>query len=180
MQRRVWLQLLAGFPALAQNQEIPNLAETAPEAAGVGVRTFFNAQQTAALRKLASLIAPKTAERPGAVEAGVVEFLDFLIRSSDGKRQSLYRNGLDRLNAEARKRGPNSFADAKDEQTNAILKPLQAKWTYQPPADPFARFLREAKDDILLAANNSRVYAEAGSRRSRAASGLNLYWLPLD
>jgi hypothetical protein len=159
---------------------MPKLEETAPDAAGQGVRRFFSANQEATLRRLAELIAPRSGERPGAVEAGVVEFLDFLLGASEERRRNLYRDGLNKLNDEARKRHGKPFAELSAGQAGALLEPLRQAWTYQPPADPLARFLREVRDDLLQATTNSREYAESLSRRSRAAAGLNTYWLPLD
>ena len=59
----------------------------------------------------------------------------------------------------------------------ASLDPLREPWTYQPPADPFKRFLREAKADILQATFNSREWIEA---RSGGRGGAGTYYLAVD
>jgi len=102
------------------------------------------------------------------------------VKESPADRQALYRGGLDRLNAEAKRRSNKAFAQLTAAEAKPILSPLNAAWTYTPPTDPFARFLREVKDDLLQATVNSRQYAQAMSRRSRSAAGINAYWLPLD
>lgn len=194
MKRRRFFQSAAALPALAPlpaaaqysspaasgNTEFPTFAETSPEAVADGVRRTFSAEQAEAFRHLAALLIPKVGERPGAVEAGAPEFLDFLLRASKADRQLLFRNGLDRLNAEAQRLHHKTFAQLSAEQAKPILAPLTKPWTHQPPTDPFHRFLREAKDDLLQATVNSREYAQAMSRRSRGAAGTNPYFLPLD
>jgi hypothetical protein len=57
---------------------------------------------------------------------------------------------------------------------------LRQPWTYEPPADPLARFLREAKQDVRTATMNSREYASAGSSSGRRGGGLGQYWYPID
>ncbi len=181
------LPALPALPAAAQNpaaagvaQEMPKLRETAPDATAQGVRRFFSTNQEATLRRLAELVVPRSGDRPGAVEAGAVEFLDFLVGASGERRRNLYRTGLDRLHDEARLRYGKPFTQLSAEQARPLLEPLMRPWTYEPPADAFARFLREVRDDLLQATTNSREHAEALSGRSRSAAGLNTYWLPLD
>jgi hypothetical protein len=189
MKRRSFFQGAAALPALpaaaqyggaTSSSDLPKLTETAPDAVGEGVRTFFTPEQFATLRRLAELLVPAFQERPGAVDAGAVEFLDFLLKASPAARQTLYRNGLDRLQAEAQRAHKKPFAQLDASAADAILSPLRKPWTNGASPDPFARFLREAQDDLLQATVNSREYAQAMSRRSRSASGVNAYWLPLD
>ncbi|MCC6393630.1 MAG: gluconate 2-dehydrogenase subunit 3 family protein [Bryobacterales bacterium] len=193
MKRRRLLQSMAALPALpvipasAQysasqpaSSEIPKLQETAPDAVANGVPRCFSAAQLAALRKLSDIVAPKMGERPGALDAGVPEFLDFLIGASESERQTLYRNGLERLNSEAHTRSGRNFAALTAEEAKPLLAPLTQPRTYAGPPDPYARFLFDARDDIIQATVSSREYGRAMSRRVRSAGGMNLYWLPLD
>lgn len=181
------LPALPAIPSSAQysgsqqsSSEIPKLQETAPDAVGDGVPRCFSAAQMAALRKLAGIVAPKMGERPGALDAGVPEFLDFLIGASASERQTLYRAGLDRLNSEAHARFGKNFAALTAEEAKPVLAPLTQPWTYAGSSDPYVRFLCDAKDDIIQATVSSREYARVMSRRVRSAGGMNLYWLPLD
>ncbi|MBI4910590.1 MAG: gluconate 2-dehydrogenase subunit 3 family protein [Acidobacteria bacterium] len=196
MKRRRWLQSVAVLPALqglaptaeaqratpapSGSNEFPLLPETTADAVAGNARRFFSPEQFAALSKLAGLMVPRFAERPGAEEAGAAEFLDFLVKASPLERQLLYKTGLDRLNSEARRRYQRAFAEVNAAEAKAILEPLQKQWTYAAPVDAFARFLRQAKDDLLQATVNSREYAIAMQARSRSAGGMNAYWLPLD
>jgi hypothetical protein len=173
-------------PAAAQEQKAPpppeeavQLTLTAPEAAAAGVPHFFDAAGLAALGRLGEILVPAQAGTPGAKEAEATLFLDFLISQSPPERQTLYRNGLARLNQEARNRHSKSFADVSESEAEPILAPLREAWTYAGPSDPFARFLRAVKEDFLQATVNSRQWAEAGRRR-RSAGGASYYYLPIE
>jgi hypothetical protein len=159
----------------------PKLDTAIPDDAGETVVRFFTPQQLAALRKLSDIILPSINGAPGATDAHAAEFLDFLIGQSLEEKQTLYRTGLDQLNANATKQFGKSFADLDSSQAGSLLAPLRAAWTYDPPADPFARFLRQAKEDIRTATMNSREWVTAnGATGGRRGGGLGLYWYPLD
>lgn len=157
--------------------EIPKLETTTGEAAASTVQRYFTPLQFAALRKLSEIILPPVNGAPGALDAEAPEFLDFLIGQSPEATQQLYKTGLDALNAQAKKRFSKAFADVDTSQASELLAPLRQPWTYEPPSDPLARFLRAAKQDIRTATLNSREYtaaAAAGGRRG--GGGLGLYW----
>jgi hypothetical protein len=166
-------------PALVVD-EIPNLTINAADAVAAGVPRFFDAEGFQALRHLGAILAPARQNLPGAVESEAAEFLDFLISQSPADRQTLYRNGVAHLNTQAQSRYGKAFAELAAGDADSILAPLREAWTYEGPADPFARFLFAAKEDFLKATVNSRQWALAASGRSRSASGLNTYWLPIE
>ncbi|MEZ5399152.1 MAG: gluconate 2-dehydrogenase subunit 3 family protein [Bryobacteraceae bacterium] len=180
MKRRRILQGALALPALqgaatAQTagsstfavDALPKLEVTGAEAVAAGDRRFFSEAQYKALAALCDAIAPATDASPSAVSAEVPEFLDFLVHESPAGTQKLYRDGLDRV--------------ARDGATAATLAPLTQPWSYQEPADPFARFLRQAKNDILTATANSKAAAEmAREQRRRGGSGTGYYWRSLD
>jgi hypothetical protein len=195
MKRRQALQSLAGIsvasalplPALSQQQravhtinETPKLDLAAPDAAADGLHPFFSADQFAALKRLAEVLMPAGGDSPGAKDAGAAEFLDFLISVSPADRQTQYRDGLDKLNAEARSRYGKIFAELAPGQIDALLAPLREVWTYAAPADSLAQFLQAAKMDVMHATMNSRQWSEARAKRSRRASGLGMYWFPIE
>ena len=198
MQRRRFFQTLAAAPAagalLAQqpaaaqqtpsggSSEIPQLQTTAVDLAGDPAPHFFTADQYAALRKLSELLQPAMAPMPGALAAGVPEFLDFLISVSPDDRQKLYREGLDALNEEAKKHTNQPFAEISAADAASVLAPLRQPWTYEAPSDPLAHFLREAKQDIHTATVNSREYNQAGaaSGGGRRFGARGFYWLPIE
>jgi hypothetical protein len=148
-------------PAGAQSATPPasdkiEFTTVTPGEAARPVPRFFSEDQFKALQRLADILMPSFNERPGAKEARVAEFLDFLISESPADRQELYRAGLDHLNAQARKAHNQPFAAILDQQTSPILKPLTSAWTYDGPTDSFARFLVAAKEDVLRATYNAR------------------------
>lgn len=194
MKRRQALQSLAGISvaaalprALSQQQpaartisETPTLDAAVADAAAEASHRFFSADQFAALERLADILMPAAGDSPGAKDAGAAEFLDFLISVSPADRQAQYRDGLDQLNAEARSRYGKTFAQVAPAQTDTLLAPLHAAWTYAAPADPFAQFLRAVKMDVMHATMNSREWSEARAKRIRRASGLGMYWYPIE
>lgn len=197
MKRRRFIQTLAAAPALAvpaapalaqqptglqarPAEEAPKLEFASLDAAAEATPRFFNAQQLAALRKLSEILMPPLNGMPGALDAGAAEFLDFLIGKSPADRKQLYTAGLNALNAQATKRFGKAFAEVTEAQAGELLAPLRQPWTYEPPADPFARFLREAKQDVRTATMNSRDYATAGSSGGRRGGGIGQYWYPID
>lgn len=187
MNRRRLLQTIAATPALLPAQQInPSPDESAvlqadsPDAVGQPVRRFFTPVQFATLGALADRIAPSISGRPGAKEAEVAAFLDFLLAKSPRARQSLYQAGLDTLDRAARGKHQKPFADLAGPEADALLAPLKTKWTYAMPADPQSAFLRAAKADIIKATTNSRAIAEANVAGRRRATGLNPYWHVID
>lgn len=162
--------------------DLPKLEYSVPDDVGEMQPKFFNAAQFAALKKLSDVLMPSIGDAPGALDAKAPEFLDFLLSESPTDRQQLYRAGLDALNGAARKKFNKAFADVDATQAGTLLAPLREPWTYDPPADPLARFLRSAKQDVRAATSNSREYvvAVAESSGRRGAGGVGLYWSPLD
>ena len=197
MKRRQALQSILGLPALTalappgaamapppeavrEIEEFPKLATMVSDAVADGTPKYFSSLEFAALEKLAEILVPSTARRPGAPQAQAAAFLDFLLSQSPADRQTLYRDGLDRLQAEAQRRYGKSFEQLDIQQADAILAPLREQWSYHGPSDAFARFLCAAKADILQATINSREFASAQASRSRRAGGLGTYWYVLE
>ncbi|HKX29132.1 MAG TPA: gluconate 2-dehydrogenase subunit 3 family protein, partial [Blastocatellia bacterium] len=112
---------------------------------------FLNPPQFAALRRLSEILLPPLGGLPGALAAGTPEFLDFLIGASPADRKQIYTAGLDALNAESHQRFGRPYAEVTEAQAAELLAPLRQPWTPDPPADPLARFLREAKQDVRTA-----------------------------
>lgn len=160
--------------------ETPKLETAVPEAAAESVPRLFSSVQFAALGRLAELLMPAAGENPGAKEAGVAEFLDLLIGASPADRQTLYREGLDKLNLEARNRYGKPFAETTGAEADPILAPLGRAWAHEPSEDPAARFLQTAKQDVMEATLNSREWSLARAKRSRRAGGLGMYWYPIE
>lgn len=193
MKRRTVFQSLLGASALAPSaaaQAPPKSnAPTADDAIAIDLTTadsvadpvhaFFSAQQYATLARLCDLLGPAYNGKPSAKQAEAPQFLDFLLAESPTDRQVLYAQGLDQLDIDARRGRGKAFAELSDAEAAELLSPLRQKWTRKAPADPLARFLREAKLDVLRATMNSKPYADAAAG-SRRASGVNSYWGVID
>jgi hypothetical protein len=171
--------LTPAVPGPTPDDETPETPTVAADALAATVVHTFDPDQFGALTKLSSILVPSLPDTPGAREAKAAEFLDFLIGQSPSDLVALYKQGLDRLNEEARKQTGESFAELTPEEAATILSPLRDAWTYEPPKDPFARFLMVAKVDILKATQNSREYITVVSRRQRGAGGIGIYWYPI-
>ncbi len=176
------LPLGGGRGGFGMTEDTTKLEVTAADVAADMTPHFFNADQFSALQKLSEILMPPLKGAPGAIEAKAPEFLDFLIGESPADRQSVYRNGLDALNGQAKKRFNLTFAKLTEGQAVQLMEPLKQPWTYDPPADPLAKFLRVAKQDVRTATVNSREYgaANAGGGGGRRNSGTGLYWNSLD
>jgi hypothetical protein len=193
MKRRTVLRSLLAVPSAAMLppatfaqeakpgvSETPNTATTGADATADAVVRTFDRVQFAALRKLGEIVMPAAKDTPGASDAGAAEFLDFLIGVSPSDRVTLYKSGLDRLNAEAQRRYQKPFAEISAEQADAILAPLHAPWSYRGPEDSFAQFLLAAKSDLMEATANSREYITVVAQRRRSAGGVGQYWYPIE
>jgi hypothetical protein len=169
-----WMRGLLDVKPLAMTPLVPDaVAETNSD--------FFNAQQTATLRRLAEILMPPLKGYPGALEAGTPEFLDFLVGASPRDRQQMYVSGLDRLDAEARRLFGIPFANAEKAQADKIIRPWLRAWmTDHPPAEPFAHFINVAHGDIRTATVNSQAWSDAAIAAGRHSPGVDLYWYPVD
>lgn len=192
MRRRRLLQSLAALPATAAVPrpalgQAPVTAAPAPEklktvspdTVAETPLTFFTPEQFAALQSLGDRLVPAAGGNPGAKEAGAAQFLDFLLSQSPTVRQTLYRNGVNRLNQDSMKRYGKPFAGLTAEQADGVLSPIKATWTYAGPTDAFAQFLLAAKQDFLEATVNSREWSTSPNR-GRGGSGMGMYWHALE
>jgi hypothetical protein len=172
--------LPAGPPLVAPGpSETPVTPVSAPDmSADMLVRTF-NAEQYAALSKLSELIAPSQEDVPGAREGDVAAFLDFLIGASSEKTTQLYKQGLDQLNSESRRRYGKIFSDIGVDEARPILASLDQPWQNSDPGELLPEFLRTARADIIRATLNSRSYIDAVSQLRRSRQGSGFYWYPI-
>jgi len=192
MKRRRFLQAIAassavpallaqGGPAgLQAEREIPELQVTAAETIADAAPRFFTGQQFVTLHKLSDTVMPPMYGNPGALDAGVPAFLDFLIGVSPAETQQLYQRGLIALEGNARRQHGRSFAELGAPEVEAILQPLLVPWTYDPPSDPLEHFFRQAQEDIETATVNSREWAEASAQSGSRGGRRGRYVEPID
>jgi hypothetical protein len=165
-------------PSAAPADQPSELPVTATDEVALPSLQFFSPAELATLRHLCEILVPTFAGRPGAAEAGAAEFLDFLISQSAEARRTLYRAGIAHLDSESRRLHGKPFAQIDARQADPWLAPLREPWSYEGPADPFARFLLAAKEDALRATVNSREWAAVAA--GRRGSGVGFYWRALD
>lgn len=91
---------------------------------------FFSLDEYALVNQLTGIIIPKD-ESPGAREAGVSEFIDFMA-ANDPEIQQPFRDGLRWLNEQARKTNGNDFAHLSAEQQNVMLRSVAYREHYVP------------------------------------------------
>ncbi|HZQ94508.1 MAG TPA: gluconate 2-dehydrogenase subunit 3 family protein [Candidatus Sulfotelmatobacter sp.] len=99
---------------------------------------FFTAPEYADVERLAEIIIPSDAT-PGAKEAGVAEFIDFMVAHTD-EVQYPFRMGLAWLNARAGQINGKPFSELTAEQQNALLVPLGFKDKARPGEEDGRRF----------------------------------------
>ena len=196
MKRRRFIQALAAAPAapalLAQQPPqpaaTPDAAATDPAPLSFSIPEegadpsvgFFSARQFATLKRMCDLLMPAGSGVPGALDARVPEFMDFLIGDAPAARQQLWLSGLDALEYQSQTRFRKAFADTDAAQADTIFAPLHQPWAYELPDDPIARLLAAAKQDVRTATYNSfeRSLAASGGVRRRGGGGL--YWLAVE
>lgn len=98
----------------------------------------FTAAEYATVERLAEIIIPSDAT-PGASEAGVAEFIDFMV-ANDPEAQYGFRTGLIWLNAHAERAAGKRFIELTPEQQTSLLEPLGFKDKARPGEEYGARF----------------------------------------
>jgi gluconate 2-dehydrogenase gamma chain len=142
--RRTVLRLLAAAPAAAgftwteaEAQQAHSHAQTAQAAAkktGAPYKPkFFTAHEWATVIMLVDLIIPKDERSGSATDAGVPEFMDFMMTDQPG-RQTGMRGGLAWLDRECVTRFDKAFIDCMDTQRTEVLDDIA--WPRKAPPGP--------------------------------------------
>src|ERR1700733_9713535 len=129
--RRAVLEMLAkaatatqfpGFVRWAFGQQHEHAVNATPSRRAVRYQpSYFSALEYHTIEILTGLIIPQD-ESPGAQEAGVSEFIDFLAAHGEKEIQQPMRDGLKRLDSTAKASYGASFASLSPEQQIEILK----------------------------------------------------------
>jgi len=129
--RRTMLQLLAAAPAAvaftwtdAEAQQAhtqAQAAQTAAQKTGTPHKPkFFNAHEWTTIAMLANIIIPKDDRSGSATDAGVPEFMDFMMVDQPG-RQTAMRGGLAWLDRECVSRHDKTFVNCTDAERTKVL-----------------------------------------------------------
>jgi len=83
---------------------------------------FFTPHEWSTVRLLTDIIIPRDEKSGSATDAGVPEFMDFVMMDGDDDRRTAMRGGIAWLDTECRERfdGPN-FVDCTDDQRKVVL-----------------------------------------------------------
>jgi hypothetical protein len=135
-------------------------SERGPAKLGGGsyVPQFFSAHEYATVERLAELIIPGDGS-PGAAEAGVSEFIDFMA-ASDPKIQFRLRYGLAWLEAHAMRLHGRAFVELTADQQAEILEHLAYGDRYRPGEDEGRSFFKLVREYTIMGFYTSRVGLE--------------------
>jgi gluconate 2-dehydrogenase gamma chain len=130
--------------ALAQNHEQHQLAtEAGASAAGRGA--FFNADQAATVAAFSERIMPSAPGKPGARDAGVLNYIDLALAGAYADLQDFYRRGLAALDLYCHKAYNEPFTRLSTAQQDDVLAALDsgkaAEFTF-PAAQDFFNTVR--------------------------------------
>ena len=140
MHRRDLLRLLAAAPMAAgfawsdaEASEALDLVQAAQTAAAAGTPftpKFFTAHEWQTVRVLVDLIIPKDERSGSATDAGVPEFMDFMMFDQPA-RQVPMRGGLAWLELECHRRFDKAFANCTVAEQTAVLDDIA--WPFDSP-----------------------------------------------
>lgn len=116
---------------------------------------FFSEQEYRLVERLTELIIPSD-ETPGAREAGVAEFVDFMA-AHDTDQQYKLRTGLHWLNAHSERTLGKPFLALAREPQVALLEPLAYKAKYRPAEEDGRVFFRAFRELTIMGFYSSEV-----------------------
>jgi len=119
---------------------------------------FFTPDEYSTVERLTELILPSDGT-PGAREAGVSEFMDFMIASDPGSQYE-FRYGLVWLDAHSDKLHGKPFRDLGAADQSDILKHLAYKDQYRDGEDEGRRFFGTLRELTLMGFYTSRIGLE--------------------
>lgn len=122
------------------------------------VPQFFTPEEYATVERLTELILPSDGT-PGAREAGVSEFVDFMVASDPGA-QYQFRYGLAWLDAHSEKLFGKPFRDLDAGRQSDILKHLAYKDQFRDGEDEGRQFFRSIRELTVMGFYTSRIGLE--------------------
>jgi gluconate 2-dehydrogenase gamma chain len=118
---------VAAFIPTASAQS-PDAAQAAPEPLPAGARhgTFFNNEQAATIAAFAERLMPGAPGKPGATDAGVLNYIDLALAGAYADQQEFYRHGMAALDEYCRSTYNAPFASLDPAQQDATITALEA------------------------------------------------------
>jgi hypothetical protein len=153
MERRDMLKLMATLPLGTWALGSDDVTQAAERAASVMSASqpeaftpkFFNALEWRTVRVLVDIVIPRDERSGSATDAGVPEFMDFIMMEYAGNRARM-RSGLGWLNAESRARHGVPFPDLTDAQRIAIVEDIAWPRRAKPEHEPGVQFFNGFRD----------------------------------
>jgi len=102
----------------------PASAHTHAGAEGHGA--FFNSEQAATIAAFAERLMPGAADKPGARDTGVLNYIDLALAGAYADLQDFYRRGLAQLDVYCRKAHNGSFQELSAAKQDEVITALEA------------------------------------------------------
>jgi gluconate 2-dehydrogenase subunit 3-like protein len=154
--RRTLLKMLSAAPVAAgfaltdaeaqqAHHQVQAARETARKTATAFKPKFFTPHEYQTVRVLADMIIPADEKSGSATDAGVPEFMDFIMIDMPG-RQTAMRGGLAWLDLECQKRFDKTFFAITDAQRREVLDDLSTYGELKPGLSHGQAFFRSFRD----------------------------------
>ena len=139
---------------------------------------FFSDAHYRMVEHIAEMIIPED-DTPGAIQAGVAEFIDFMVanrvpvstsrevRSTEdaiqigNDAQSRFLAGLDWINARCHSESARAFVDCSSEQQNSLLEELAYKSKFKPTTESGREFFAMMRDYTVVGYYTTRIGLES-------------------
>ncbi|HYK79129.1 MAG TPA: gluconate 2-dehydrogenase subunit 3 family protein, partial [Micropepsaceae bacterium] len=112
--------------ALAQTRKADAPAMAHMEPGGAGHGAFFNSEESAAIAAFAERLMPGAPGKPGATDAGVLNYIDLALAGAYSDQQEFYRHGLIQLDAYCRKNYNAAFPRLAPAQQDGVITALES------------------------------------------------------
>src|ERR1051326_8840665 len=105
----------------------PAAAQNAPMQMdhGAGLGAFFNLEESATISAFTERLMPGAPGKPGARDAGVLNYIDLALAGAYGDLQEFYRRGLAQLDQYCRKTHREPFVRLSAGQQDAVITALE-------------------------------------------------------
>src|SRR5678816_4634152 len=143
-----------GFVRWAYAAEHPS-AEPAPIRPTAYTPQFFASEDYPVIARLVELIIPSD-ETPGAREAGVAEFVDFMV-AHDPQQQAPMRTGLAWLQDRSQREYTRPFLQLTAAEQAALLEPLAYKAKYRDGEETGREFFRRIRELTVMGFYSSEI-----------------------
>lgn len=146
MKRRDLVELLALAPLAAAFDWAPAAVRRAAwHARRAQPPRFFTAREWDSVRALVDLVIPRDARSGSATDAGVPEFLDFIVAENEAM-QTPMRGGLAWLDLQCRNRFAKTFVECADAERRAVLDDIAWPARARPEHERGAAFFTSFRD----------------------------------